>query len=243
MLLKIALPTLLPYHLLPPSPWPVLVSASVLPLAVALVASINGFSSPLLLSFLSVGLYTYLWLRDVLRESLYEGSHGSLPLLSIKYGMLLFIASEAALFSSLFWAFLNTSLTGSLATGFITPPLGLVPPSPWALPLLNTLLLLTSGATLTVCHNALLSGRAPISMYLLSLTLLLALLFTGIQGYEYTQAAFCYTDSAYGCSFYSLTGLHGLHVLLGTLYLLSSLTRLFSSTYTSHKHVQFELAA
>nr|WGW14696.1 cytochrome c oxidase subunit III [Stylonema alsidii] len=237
-----------PYHLVSPSPWPFLTSASLLPTALSFIAYLHGLQLPALVLFLpllSTTLIVTLWLKDILRESILEGSHGTSSLYSQRTGILLFIASEVALFSSFFWAYLTSCLAPTTSIGCIWPPHGISPILPTGLPLLNTLLLLTSGFSLTIAHHRLVSASASLTQPInsLILTILFAIAFTLIQLLEYTAASYTIASGAYGSTFYLLTGLHGLHVLAGTIYLALSLQRLLSNSFTLQKHLQFECSA
>lgn len=157
--------------------------------------------------------------------------------------MLLFIFSEVMLFVSFFWAFFHASLNPTPQIGAVWPPKGIETISPWLIPLLNTMLLLTSGASLTWAHSALLGGYRLETIISLLLTLVLAFTFTGFQAYEYVNAPFSISDGIYGTTFYTLTGLHGLHVIIGSLFLAVCLYRIVAHHFTTQVHVGFEAAA
>jgi cytochrome c oxidase subunit III len=190
----------------------------------------------------------------VIRESR-RGDHTGVVQLHLRYGMLLFIASEVMFFVAWFWAFFDASLfPGSpiqaarlQVTGGEWPPKGIVPFDPWHLPLLNTLILLTSGTTVTWAHHALLRNDRRGLVWGLALTVALGVLFTSVQAYEYGHAAFAFNrehgGNIYGSTFFMATGFHGFHVIVGTIFLLVCLIRALQGQFTPEKHFGFEAAA
>ena len=190
------------YHLVDPSPWPAVGATSAFLMAFGLIAWLHHMFSaaPLIFGLGVVGiLYTFIgWWRDVIREAQYEGFHTRVVQISHRYGMILFIASEVMFFVAWFWAYFNTALFpnevhdyGRMAfTHGVWPPQGIETFNPWHLPLLNTLILLTSGTTVTWAHHALLEDDRQGLKWGLALTILLGLTFTCVQAYEYAHAAF-----------------------------------------------------
>ncbi|WP_306261745.1 cytochrome c oxidase subunit 3 [Pararhizobium sp. IMCC21322] len=239
------------YHLVDPSPWPFVGSASALALALGAVGYFHDASALWMLpGFLGV-IYTMIaWWRDVIKES-HEGHHTKVVQLHLRYGMILFIASEVMFFVAWFWAFFDASLfAGEVQqvarvehTGGIWPPVGIEVFDPWHLPLLNTLILLTSGTTVTWAHHALLHNDRNGLKWGLILTVILGALFSVVQVYEYAHAAFAFSDSIYGSTFYMTTGFHGFHVLIGTIFLIVCLVRALQGDFTPEKHFGFEAAA
>jgi cytochrome c oxidase subunit 3 len=185
----------------------------------------------------------YTWWRDIVREGTFEGQHTSTVLAGLKMGMLLFIASEVMFFSGFFWAFFHSSFNPSIAIGAVWPPAYLTILDPWKVPLLNTLLLLTSGASVTWCHHSIVLGSKFQAHISLIITIILAIIFTALQGFEYVTAPFTISDSVYGSSFYMATGFHGFHVIIGTLFLTVCLGRLYYNHFTREHHFGFEAAA
>jgi cytochrome c oxidase subunit 3 len=204
-------------------------------------------------------LYTFLaWWRDVVREAQYQGHHTRVVQISHRYGMILFIASEVMFFVAWFWAYFNTALfpadvhqfmRGDLI-GHVWPP----KPSPdhvsfrgtfdpWHLPLLNTLILLTSGTTVTWAHHALLHNDRKGLINGLWLTIILGAAFTCVQAYEYAHAAFTYSGHIYGATFFMATGFHGAHVLIGTTFLIVCLIRSYAGHFSPTQHLGFEFCA
>lgn len=183
------------------------------------------------------------WWRDVIREATFEGQHTLEVQRGLKEGMILFIVSEAMLFFAFFWAYFHSSLSPSVELGAIWPPTGIEVLNPWHVPLLNTAILLSSGATVTWAHHALIARRSRAeTIQGLGLTIFLGLIFTGLQGMEYYEASFTIADSVYGATFYSTTGLHGIHVIIGTLFLTVCFFRLLNYHYTTNHHLGLEAA-
>lgn len=183
------------------------------------------------------------WWRDVIREATYQGRHTFIVRQGLKYGMILFIVSEVCLFFSFFWAFFHSSLAPTIDIGGVWPPIGVNPLDPFSIPLLNTAILLSSGATVTWAHHGMISGRRKEAVGSLALTVVLGLIFTSLQAMEYYEASFTITDSVYGSTFFVTTGAHGGHVLIGSTFLLVCLYRLVNFQFTKHHHLGFEAAA
>ncbi len=243
------------YHLVDPSPWPFIGSVSAFVMAIGAVMWMHGGTSAIvILGFIGV-LYTmFMWWRDVIKEA-NQGDHTPVVGIHLRYGMLMFIASEVMFFVAWFWAFFDASLfTGEAiqasrvaATGGIWPPKDVAVFDPWHLPLVNTLILLTSGTTVTWAHHALLNNDRQGLKWGLIATVVLGALFTCVQAYEYAHAAFAFSrDSGgniYGSTFFMATGFHGFHVLIGTIFLLVCLFRASAGQFTPKQHFGFEAAA
>ncbi|MFZ5676793.1 MAG: cytochrome c oxidase subunit 3 [Pseudomonadota bacterium] len=243
------------YHLVDPSPWPVVGAGSAFILAVGAIIWMHGSAPWVALVGLALVLYTmFMWWRDVIKES-HKGDHTEVVSLHLRYGMLLFIASEVMFFVAWFWAFFDASLfTGEAmqaarveATGGVWPPKGVDVFDPWHLPLINTLILLTSGTTVTWAHHALLNNDRKGLKWGLALTVALGLVFTVVQAYEYAHAAFAFNrdngGNIYGSTFFMATGFHGFHVIVGTLFLIVCLFRALKGHFRPEKHFGFEAAA
>jgi cytochrome c oxidase subunit 3 len=273
------------YHLVNPSPWPVVGSVFTFIMAVgvivwmkthadpkALLFGLRG-PTPFIIGFLGVLFTMFMWWRDVIREA-HGGDHTPVVRLHLRYGMILFIASEVMFFVAWFWAYFDASLfpaaveplqvtdsKGVVAaskdligmvdrntlTGGVWPP----KPSPnftatfdpWGLPLVNTLVLLLSGTTVTWAHHALLENNRRGLIWGLVITVALGLLFTGLQAYEYGHAAFKFGGHIYGATFFMATGFHGAHVIIGTLFLSVCLLRAMKGHFSPKQHFGFEAAA
>nr|QES94805.1 cytochrome c oxidase subunit 3 [Trebouxia lynnae] len=235
-----------PFHLVDPSPWPIFASFAAFLSTVGGVMYMHAYSGGGLVLSLGQSMILYsmfVWWRDVVRESTYEGHHTSLVQLGLRYGMILFIVSEVMFFLAFFWAFFHSSLAPSVEIGAVWPPKGIQVLNPWEIPFLNTLILLSSGAAVTWAHHAILAGQRQQAIIGLALTVLLAVFFTAFQGYEYYEAPFTISDGIYGSTFFLATGFHGFHVFIGTVFLLVCLIRLIQHHFTKKHHFGFEAAA
>nr|AHX02522.1 cytochrome c oxidase subunit 3 [Schizymenia dubyi] len=234
-----------PFHLVDPSPWPFIASLSAFSCAVGGVmymhAYING-GFILLSGFIMLLITMYVWWRDVIRESTFEGHHTGIVQQGLRYGVILFIVSEV-LFFLLFLGFFHSSLAPTVEIGSIWPPKGINVLDPWEIPFLNTLILLLSGCTVTWCHHAIVANSRSQALISLTLTIILASIFTGFQAYEYNMADFRLSDGIYGSTFYMATGFHGFHVFVGTIALCTCLMRLWQYQLTQQHHFGFESAA
>jgi cytochrome c oxidase subunit III len=243
------------YHLVDPSPWPIVGSVAALMLAVGLIAWMHKMfaAAPILFAAGAIGvLYTMVaWWRDVVNEAEHKGDHTRVVQISHRYGMILFIASEVMFFVAWFWAYFSTALFPADAlhvarTEFLGgqwPPKGIETFDPWHLPLLNTLILLTSGTTVTWAHHALLHDDRKGLKWGLICTIALGALFTCVQAYEYGHAAFNFSGNIYGATFFMATGFHGAHVIIGTVFLAVCLLRAYLGHFSSKQHLGFEFAA
>jgi cytochrome c oxidase subunit III len=243
------------YHLVDPSPWPFIGSVAAFITAVGAIMWMHGSTSAIMLVGFALVLYTmFMWWRDVINEA-HRGDHTPVVALHLRYGMLMFIASEVMFFVAWFWAFFDASLFSNeaiqqarvAATGGVWPPKGTQVFNPWDLPFLNTLILLTSGTTVTWAHHALLNNDRKGLVWGLVLTVVLGAVFTCVQAYEYAHAAFAFSrdngGNIYGSTFFMATGFHGFHVLIGTLFLIVCLFRALKGHFTPQQHFGFEAAA
>jgi heme/copper-type cytochrome/quinol oxidase subunit 3 len=233
-----------PYHLVNPSFCPLLGAISGFLLTLGTALYMHGYqqSAEVALSGLFLLFFTmFQWWRDVINESI-QGHHTSHVQTSLKYGMILFIVSEVMFFFAFFWAFFHSSLSPTLEIGCIWPPKGIDVFHPFEIPLLNTMLLLLSGVAVTWSHDAMIEGYASEATAGLVITIILAAIFTLFQAYEYIEAPFNIADSVYGASFYITTGLHGLHVIVGTILLFVCLIRHQLGHFTPTHHIGFEAA-
>jgi cytochrome c oxidase subunit 3 len=239
------------YHIIDPSPWPFIGSASALIMAIGAIMWMHG-GQPILFGIGTLGvLYTMImWWRDVVKESR-GGFHTPVVQMHLRYGMILFIASEVMFFVAWFWAYFEASLFPDAAIqatrvevlGGQWPPVGIETFDPWHLPLFNTLILLTSGTTVTWAHHALIHNDRKGLKQGLALTIALGVLFSIMQAYEYSHAAFDFSGHIYGATFYMATGFHGFHVIVGTIFLAVCLGRALKGHFTPEKHFGFEAAA
>ena len=233
-----------PYHLVNPSPWPYITSVGVLCTTTGSVIYFHYSQIFLvLIGFLIIIICFILWFKDIIREATFQGYHTKVTVTGLKIGFLLFIVSEILFFFSFFWAFFHSSLSPSVEIGIIWPPVDINVLNPFSVPLLNTALLLSSGATVTWAHHSIVSGQKNEAIKGLSLTVLLGTLFTILQGFEYIEAPFSMADSVYGSTFFIATGFHGLHVIIGTIFLFVCFIRLISFHFTRTHHFGFEAAS
>jgi len=269
------------YHLVDPSPWPIIGAISALAITMGGVYWTRGGTSLISIAGILGIVYVMIaWWRDVINEGEYKGDHTPVVQLHLRYGMILFIASEVMFFVAWFWAYFNVALfpagvhdllnstdvvgmvtrdqlTGGHwppqpidGTGVTIPASGAPTPGvfehtfdPWHIPLLNTLILLSSGVTVTWAHHALLHNNRRGLITGLILTVLLGGTFTFFQAYEYAHAGFSYAGHIYGSTFFMATGFHGAHVIIGTIFLLVCLLRALRGAFTPKAHFGFEAAA
>ncbi|MCX7932751.1 MAG: cytochrome c oxidase subunit 3 [Rhodovarius sp.] len=237
-----------PYHLVDPSPWPLIGSFAGGALVLGIILNAHyGTRWLLILGVLGVLFTMAGWWRDVIKESQTPGLHTPVVRLGLRYGMMLFIASEVMFFVAFFWAYFHFALYPEHVSGATTPtwpPQGIKTFDPLHLPLLNTLILLLSGCTVTWAHHGILHGDKRTAVSGLALTVLLGILFTAIQAYEYASAPFPFAGGGiYSSTFFLATGFHGFHVIVGTLFLLVCLVRAAAGHFTPEKHFGFEAAA
>jgi cytochrome c oxidase subunit 3 len=233
-----------PYHLVDPSPWPLIGAIAAGALTGGGVIFMHGGGWIVMaIGFIGVLAIMAVWWRDVIREAVHAGHHNKVVQLGLRYGMALFIASEVMFFSAFFWAYFNAALFPTEAIGGVWPPKGLKPFDPFDVPFLNTLVLLLSGTTVTWAHHALIEGDRKNLVRGLAITVVLGLTFTSLQAYEYSHAAFGFTQGIYPSTFFMATGFHGFHVIIGTCFLCVCLGRAIKGQFTPDHHFGFEAAA
>nr|APX39731.1 cytochrome c oxidase subunit 3 [Podagrica fuscicornis] len=233
-----------PFHLVDISPWPILGAISAFSFMMGLIKWFHLYSNNLfIMSVFLMILVMFQWWRDITREGTFQGLHTLSVTKGLRWGMILFITSEIFFFLSFFWGFFHSSLAPSIELGMLWPPKGIIPFNPLEIPLLNTIILLTSGLTVTWAHHSLMENNYTQSMQSLLLTVILGIYFSILQGFEYLEAPFSISDSVYGSSFFMATGFHGLHVLIGTTFLLICFIRLYFNHFSKTHHFGFEAAA
>ncbi len=263
------------YHLVDPSPWPLVASIGALVMSFGAIIwfrsldggeGLFGTQGPWVfwLGAMIVVATAFFWWRDVIREA-HKGDHTPVVQLHLRYGMILFVASEVMFFVAWFWAFFDVSLfpSGLYQPENIQQSIGMIernaltggqwPPQPaegfdhtfepWGLPLVNTLILLLSGTTVTWAHHAMLENERKGLIWGLTLTVVLGVVFSLCQAYEYMHAAFAYSGHIYGATFYMATGFHGAHVIIGTIFLFICLCRALAGHFSPKQHFGFEAAA
>jgi heme/copper-type cytochrome/quinol oxidase subunit 3 len=234
------------YHLVDPSPWPFLSSWSLFYLTLGGASLLHFYIKGLTLfqfAIFMISMILACWWRDIIREGTFTFHHTEAVQKSLRLGMVLFIVSEVLFFFAFFWAFFHSSLAPTHVLGCVWPPVAIDVFSPVEIPLLNTCILLSSGATITLAHYALIHGDRTITEKAFIGTIVLALLFTLLQGYEYFEAPFTIADGVYASTFYLATGFHGLHVIIGTLFITVSFARYHAYHFTITNHFGFEAAA
>ena len=234
-----------PFHLVNPSPWPIANAISLFFVTTGLAFTFHNYSKGVflfLLGMILVILITSFWFRDIIREATFQGMHTKQVIKSLELGVLLFIFSEIMLFVSFFWAFFHGSLAPGVFIGCLWPPRGILTFSPFEIPLLNTILLLVSGCTITASHYFLEANKLYLANCYLILTIVLGSLFMCCQAFEYLEASFNISDSIYGSVFYMLTGLHGSHVLNGVIFLIICLFRLILLHFTPTHYLGYKCA-
>ena len=271
------------YHLVDPSPWPVLAGLAAFVTAIGAIAfmrtridgaGVFGITGPYVFvaGLTMLIAFAWMWWIDVIREA-NRGDHTPVVRLHLRYGMIMFIASEVMFFVAWFWGYFDSALFPAGVHELLNNPGRLVgltsrnelyggvwPPvpaetaaaipgyfkhtfDPWGLPLVNTLILLTSGCTVTWAHHALLKNDRRGLIIGLLLTVLLGATFTICQAIEYGHAGFTYAGHSYGSTFFMATGFHGAHVVIGTIFLAVCLIRALRGAFTPDQHFGFEAAA
>nr|APO08635.1 cytochrome c oxidase subunit 3 [Lucanus sp. BMNH 1425267] len=233
-----------PYHLVDASPWPILGALSAMVSMIGIIKWFHMYNINLLLLGLSItSLIMFQWWRDISREGTFQGLHTFQVTMGLRWGMILFITSEVFFFISFFWAFFHSSLSPSIELGMNWPPKGVIPFNPVEIPLLNTLILLSSGLTVTWAHHSFMENNFNQATQSLILTVILGIYFSVLQAYEYLEAPFTIADAVYGSTFFVATGFHGIHVIIGTTFLLTCLMRHINNHFSPIHHFGFEAAA
>nr|AIL54773.1 cytochrome c oxidase subunit III [Siboglinum ekmani] len=233
-----------PYQIVEYSPWPLFTALGLLGMTCGGAAWLH-FNSPicLILGISLTSLISFLWWRDLIRESTFQGYHNFYVSINLRFGMILFILSEVLFFAGFFWGFFHSSLAPNIELGCSWPPIGITPINPFSIPLLNTTILLSSGVTVTWAHHSLMNSNHANTKQALLLTVLLGFYFSFIQINEYMETSFTIADSMYGTTFFICTGFHGLHVLVGSIFLLICFLRSTQNHFSNLHHFGFEAAA
>ena len=232
-----------PFHMVMPSPWPIVVSFALLSLALSLALTMHGYIGNMNMVYLALFVLltsSILWFRDIVAEATYLGDHTIAVRKGINLGFLMFVLSEVLIFAGLFWAYFHSAMSPDVLLGACWPPVGIEAVQPTELPLLNTIILLSSGATVTYSHHALIAGNRNKALSGLLITFWLIVIFVTCQYIEYTNAAFTISDGVYGPVFYAGTGLHFLHMVMLAAMLGVNYWRMRNYHLTAGHHVGYE---
>ena len=224
--------------------WPFLLSLLLFSLAsnVVMWFSFKVSLYYVLSSLFFVVFLRFMWWKDLSRERML-GYHTHKLEYSLRIRILLFILSEVCFFLSFFWAFYDASMAPVIDIGITWPPKGITPLSTYSVPLLNTVILLSRGITVTWAHHSLINNFYLKSLFGLVLTVFLGVYFIAMQYVEYNEASFAIADGVYGSTFFIATGFHGMHVTIGALFLLYVAILTYQGKLLFNHHFSFEAAA
>lgn len=228
-----------PFHLVDNSPWPLLASLTAFLTITNFLVFFHSGKMYFTFFFL-LFLISFFWWRDVVRESTYLRFHTKVTQKNILNRIIWFISSEVFFFLRFFWAFFHSSLSPSITFRILWPPVRINVLNPLSVPLLNTVVLLSSRITVTWSHYSIYYNNRVRGIYRLTYTIFLGFFFTLLQYVEYSECSFTITDSVYRSCFFLATGFHRLHVLVGSIFLLVSLYRICKRHFTSKQHVRLE---
>nr|DBA43876.1 TPA_asm: COX3 [Bombus polaris] len=232
-----------PFHMVTYSPWPIIVSVNIMNMMLSIILWIYLNNLMIMMMNLIILLMSSLmWFRDIIRESTFQGMHSLYIIMMMKFSMIMFIISELFFFISFFWTFFHNSISPSIEINLYWPPKMINFFNPFEIPLLNSIILIMSGFTVTLSHYNLLNNKFKSSILTLMITIILGLYFNFMQVFEYYNSFFCINDSIYGSIFYLSTGFHGIHVLIGTFMLSISLIRMMNSHFSMIHHMNFEFS-
>ena len=233
-----------PYHIVDYSPWPLTGSIGRLCIVRGIASWAHKYDENLIkLGVVLIVLTIFQWWRDITREATYQGKHTNQVENGIRMGMVLFIRSEVFFFLAFFWAFFHSSLRPNIEMGRVWPPVGIYAIRPFDVPLLNTTILLSRGATITWAHIAIIENKWLESSIRLLTTVILGIYFTALQAMEYIISRFSMADRVYGRTFFIATGFHGLHVVIGTTFIAVMMYRHIFYHFTPDHHFGFEASA
>nr|ABB92704.1 cytochrome c oxidase subunit III [Vanhornia eucnemidarum] len=230
-----------PFHMTSNSPWPLIMSTNVMNLMLNIFIWMN-FSNfiPMIMGMFSILLIMFQWWRDLIRESLFQGSYTTMIYNNMKFCMLLFISSELMFFISFFWTYFHSFLSPNIEIGMQWPPMNISPFNPFNIPLMNTIILISSSSTITWSHHAMLNNKYNSSILSMMSTITLSMIFMYFQYLEYSNSKFSINDSIYGSIFFMTTGFHGTHVIIGSIFLSINLIRMMNKQFSSHNHFGME---
>jgi cytochrome c oxidase subunit 3 len=232
-----------PFHIVTISPWPIISSISIINFLLRIIIWI--YINNLIIIIYNLIILTasmLIWFRDIVRERTFQGIHSIYVIKILKFRIIIFIISELFFFISFFWTFFHNSISPSVEINLIWPPKIIKFFNPFEIPLLNSIILIISGFTVTLRHYNTLNNKFKSRIYILIITIFLGFYFNSIQIFEYYNSFFCINDRIYGSIFFLSTGFHGIHVLIGTLILLYSLIRIINNHFSSIHHINFEFS-
>lgn len=231
-----------PYHLVNPSPWPMLGAMGAFLMALGTILMVHKITHGVFYGGIALVVFVMAgWFRDIIKEA--KSEHSERVRMGFRFGMAMFIASEVMFFVAFFWAFIVAALDPNDVQGFVWPPKGIETLNPFDLPWYNTLLLLLSGTTITWAHHSLIEGNIKDMMQKTAMTVALGFIFLCVQIFEYMHAPFLFKDGIYPSTFYMATGFHGFHVFVGACFLAVTYFRAKKGHFTADDHFGFEAAA
>lgn len=235
------------FHIVDLSPWPLITSLNIINTIIISVIFLKTNNKTFIYFFyfrlFNLTTSSYCWWRDTSREGSFQGHHTYNVYTGLKLGILLFILREIIFFLRFFWRFFHFSLSPEIEISNNWPPSNITPLNPFQIPLLNTIILLRSGITVTWTHHSILNKNYYASIFSLNLTIILGLIFTSLQIWEYFWTNFNINDNTFGSIFFLATGFHGFHVILGTTFLCTNHFRLYKALFNNTHHFRFEAAA
>jgi heme/copper-type cytochrome/quinol oxidase subunit 3 len=235
-----------PFHLVDSSPWPFLVSQLVTTFVISILWKFSKIRYSQCWGFVVFFMLCwsiFFWFAAIVREATFQGHHTFQVQQGLRMGMVLFIVSEIMFFFSFFWGFFHAALAPAVSISSVWPPINIEVLDPWAIPLLNTVILLSSGVSVTWAHRAIIVGDRSGSLIGLLITVAFGFIFTWVQLVEYIEIGYFICSSSYGSLFFLCTGFHGFHVILGTIFLFTCFWRLKNYHFTKEHHFGFEAAA
>jgi cytochrome c oxidase subunit 3 len=237
------------FHILPPSIWPLIASVGAFLMLTGAVLWMHGDGPWLFaIGFAAVLYVMFGWWSDIVVES-QQGDHTPVVRIGLRYGFIMFIMSEIMFFVAWFWSFFKHALYPmNEYEGSTYIPAEFYQVNAFHLPLINTLVLLLSGCAVTWAHHALVheNNRKDVQLGL-AIAVVLGLAFTALQAYEYYELLvvedWTFGGDKFFSTFFMATGFHGLHVIIGTIFLFICFLRVRSGHFTQEKHIGFEAAA
>ena len=233
-----------PFFLLNIRPWPLLIRFNAFSILFSFILFIKfSILNCFVFRIFNTTISCFLWWILYRGEFNLEGKTSMNLEQGLKFSIILFISSEIFFFFSFFWSYFHFFLSPTIETGLIWPPYRVVIFNCLNVPLINTLVLITSGVTVTLRHHYMIKGIKKISNIFLFSTIMLGFIFTLLQVIEYYRSFFRMRDRTFGRSFFLLTGFHGIHVLIGTSFLATILYRFFKLISRKNDCVRFELSS